>query len=303
MKNEAVSSTLLGIKPNFMKNNLIIMIVLFLTIFILCGCTKENGKPNPRPSMINFDFIDRPWWESWPDKGTEINVKMDINSQFTGDAYLVLMVGKIYQPYTIIYTLDQATDKIISAEYVYHPHIAEGFKDSLKINGFNIRSYAFFNSSYYSSLEVLNSSLEAFAKNPVDYPVYFKKISVRKGKNIEIFKIIFPRELVSIPGGVTVKLGIGRLNDEVKRRFEENFPGQYELSESDIAHQKLYFETFPDSSKTSFVFSLLHLLDEISFFPEDPQKYTGKRYFSHWHIRLNQYYGAPKLEYEEYIYK
>ena len=270
---------------------LIFSILIILTIFISCGCTRENEKPNNRLSMISFDFIDRPWWESWPDKGAEVNVKMDISSQFTGDAYLVMTVGKEYYPFTIYTILDQATNEYIATEIVYHPQIYEGFKDSLKINDFHTCSY---------SLICDNN----FVENPVDYPVYFKKISVIKGNNKENFKIVFPRELVSIPGKINVSLGIGRLNNEIKSRFEENFPGQYELSESDIAYQKLYFDTFPDSSKTSLVFSNFNLLYEVSFFKKEnmPQGYGTSNFFSH-RFSLNWYSGALQLWYEEYIYK
>ena len=281
-----------------MKN----IFVIVITICVLSGCAGERGDPHPTPYMIYFDFIDRPWWESWPDKGKEINVKLDIHSEFTDDAYLVVYTnGKEfrlhYEYVTIILATGEAkTDSIICNSYY------ESFKDSLKIDGFHIRAYRqIINDSTY----INNGNCTGFVgipfKTPFDYPVYFKKIRVRKGKNRENFKIVFPRELVSIPCKMNICLGIGRFNDEIKSRFEENFPGDYELTEQDIAYQNLYFKTFPDSSLTSFVFT--HLLREISFFPEDSQKYTGKRYFfDHW-ITLNNYYGAPNMQNVEYTYK
>jgi hypothetical protein len=167
----------------------------------------------------------------------------------------------------------------------------EGTKDNLKIDGFHIRTYAIPHELFY--IEGITT--------PTDYPVYFKEISLKKGKNKEDFKIVFPRNIASIPGRIHITVGIGRFNDEIKRRFEENFPGDFELTDRDKSYQDLYFKNFPDSSKTSMVFSNIHFLDEILFFPEDPSKFAGKRYFWYYNIILNGYNGAPRVECEEYI--
>jgi len=241
-----------------MKNIFVIALALYLTICTLCGCATVDYPS--RPYMIVFNFVDRPWWESWKDKESEIEVKLDINSQFTDDAYLVVYpLGKRYCNTT---------------KFSYF----ESFMDSLKIDGFHIRAYS-----------------TRYGGDPEAHPVYFKKIFVNKGKNQENFKIVFPRDLVSIPAAIGFSIGIGLFNDEMKKRFEENFPGNYELTELDKNIQNAYFETFPDSSKTSFVFSYPTLLNEISFFPEDSIGYKGKQYFFSHQLKLNQYAGAPDL--------
>ena len=202
-----------------------------------------------------------------------------------------------YEYVTIILATGEAkTDSIICNSYY------ESFKDSLKIDGFHIRAYRqIINDSTY----INNGNCTGFVgipfETPFDYPVYFKKIRVKKGKNKESFKIVLPRELVSIPGEIRVLVGIGRWNDEIKSRFEENFPGDYELTERDIAYQNLYFETFPDSSKTSFVFSTFRMRD-ISFFPDDSQKFRGKHYFFYHWISLGAY-DALDLQKNEFTYK
>jgi len=289
-----------------LKNVLIIAIAQFLIICFTSGCWGEKeGKPNLQPFQIYYDFIDRPYWESWEDKGSEINVKLDIRSEFSGDAYLVVStMGKEFRPYTIYRTFNLATSEVTEDSIVCNSYL-EPFRDSLKIDGFHIRAYSQLdNDSTY--VQSYTTTCSRFVKipfeTPFDYPVYIKQILVKKGKNKENFKIVFPRELVSIPGKNIIIVGIGCFNDEIKSRFEENFPGDYELTERDIAYQNLYFKTFPDSSKTSFVFSC-HLMESISFFPEDPQKFTGKRYFFYHWITLNNYSGAPNLQKVEYTYK
>ena len=277
-----------------MKNNLFLSIVLILAICFSSGCGKDE-KPNHTPYMIHYDFIGRPYWEPWQDKGKEINVKLDIRSEFSDDAYLVLWAEKEYWPYTIYHVHDPVMyEGAMDSTVVAKQPIYEGFKDSLKIDGFHIRSYYIFRHFYDDPID------GTFVGTPVDFPVYLKYIRVRKGKNSEKFKIVFPRDLVSIPGRINVLLGIGRFNDEIKSRFE-NFPGDYELSEPQISYYNLYFENFPDSSKTSLVFS--SFLGIASFYPDNFQKHAGKHYFFSQNIFLNIYSGAPRLWYEEYIYR
>jgi len=288
-----------------MKNIFIIAIVLCITICFLTGCARKNGEPNPTPHMIYYDFIDRPYWEFWPDKGKEINVKLDIHSEFTDDAYLaVYTFGKEFRSQITYQTISLVTSEITTDSIVCRSYL-ETFRDSLKIDGFHIRAYRQYLNS--DSLYIFgfspecNRFVEFPFETPFDYPVYFKKIRVKKGKNKESFKIVLPRELVSIPGEIRVLVGIGRWNDEIKSRFEENFPGDYELTEYDKANQNLYFETFPDSSKTSFVFSTFRMRD-ISFFPDDSQKFRGKHYFFYHWISLGAY-DALDLQKNEFTYK
>ena len=284
----------------------VLMAIFAIAISSGCDLTKQSGEPNTSPSMIFIrKFIDRPYWNSWLDTGSEIHVKLEIDSEFTDDAFLVLYTsGKQYLPCIHYLIYNTATSKYDKDSTVYQS-VYEPFRDSLKIDGFHIRSYSVFSNINYNSINGF------FVKNPVDYPVYFKKIRVKKGKNKENFKIVFPRDLVSIPSAMSFQIGVGRFNDEIKSRFEENFPGDYELSEWEKNLQNVYFEFFPDSSKTSFVFSNFQLLTRISFFPDEPQKLSrtdfydkilyGKFYFHQHQIFLNSYISPPRLKCEERI--
>lgn len=280
-----------------MKNILVISLVLFFTLCFFCGCAEKKGDKNPTPYMIYFDFLDRPFYESWTDKDAVINVNINIQSEFSDDAFIVLTAVKEYSPYTIYHVYDKATNVLPKDSIVYHHKVFEGFSDSLKIEGFDICSYMQFRHYYDDSVA------GTFVGAPNDFPVYFKKISVSKGKSKENFKIVFPRELVSILGKVEVNVGIGRLNDEINRRFE-NFPGEYELTEQDKDYVNFYFDIFPDSSNSSLVFSNFLFLEEMSLIPDVSVKITGKRYFKAFpRINLNGYPGAPEIRFDEYIYR
>ena len=278
-------------------------VFLVFSIFFSNGCTKESKiDPNPTPYMVSYNFVGRPYWQSWPDKGVEINVNANIYSQFSDDAFIVLSAVKIYSPYTVYHVLDKTTKEYLEPNsYVHHPHIYEGFKDSLKIDGFDIRSYMQYR--YFED----GGDFGIFVGTPVDFPVYFKKISLIKGTNKENFKIVFPRERCSIPGEVIIYMGIGRFNDEMKIRFE-NFPDVCELRECELtgrdkSYANFYFETFPDSSKTSLVFSNFELLEKMSLLPEASRNITGRYYFNYYpSIRL-WYPDAPELRYDEFIYR
>jgi len=118
---------------------------------------------------------------------------------------------------------------------------SEGFKDSLIIDGFNVCTYR---------------------QTSTEYPVYIKKIFIKKGVNIENFKVVLPKNYYKI-AKIQGNIGILRIDDEIKRNFE-NFPGEYELSQWEMDYQKKFFEAFPDSSKTSLVFSNSDFLREMS---------------------------------------
>ena len=273
--------------------------ICFISFFIFSvffsACSKTGGGEwnYHGLAMISYSFDDLPYPYYWLDKDDEINVNMIIRSDFSDDAFIVLYAVKEYRPYTRYYFLDTTTNEIEFSHYVSHPFIYEGFKDSMKIADFSIRSYF----QYHNSL--VDAKNGAYHGEPDDFPVYFKEISVRKGINREHFKIVFPRELISIPGKVHVGLGIGLYNDEMKKRFEI-FPEVCELYDEDITYKNFYFEAFPDSSMTSLAFSSFTLLGRIYFFPE----VSGKPFFiGRPGITLNEYGGAPEMRFDEYIYK
>ena len=152
-----------------MKNVLVISIALFLVIFTLSMCNCDFN-PSEATSIIHFsnsvDFHLR-------DNGTELDVKLDFQSKFSDNAFLILLVGKEYPTYT------------------------EGFKDSLKIKGFSIRSYSL---SYDYCINDAGS--------PFDYPLYIKTISIKRGQNKESFKIVFPRNIASISEVICVEVTV-----------------------------------------------------------------------------------------------
>ena len=146
------------------KNNFVIAIVLCLTIYILSMCRGycKVDWSYPATHLIQFNKqID------YQINGAELEVKLDINSSVTDEAYLVLYVEKEYSA------------------------VLEGFKDSLKIDGFHVRSY-----------HIPNGCSADEVPTPVDYPVYIKKTSIKKGVNRENFKIVFPKNIASIPAKV-----------------------------------------------------------------------------------------------------
>ena len=173
-------------------NNFVLAITILVIACFVPRCSRSKCAiewPIPATHLIQFKkqvtyHLDK--------NGTELNVMLDFNSVIADDACLILYAEKEYH----LLSLDAPVE-------------LEGFKDSLKIDGFHVRSY-FLPTGCYAD-EVLN---------PVDYPVYIKKVSIKKGANREEFKIVFPRNIASIPGKVMVSAGIVRLNDEIRNNFE-----------------------------------------------------------------------------------
>jgi len=210
-----------------MKNNFIIITALLLTVSTFSMCKPYCEVLWNYPAAHLFRFNKSTSYEM-NKNGVELDIKFDISSDVVDDAYLVLYAAKEHPP-----------------------DLLEGFKDSLKIDGFHIRS-CFIPNSYYSD-EVLT---------PVDYPVYFKKTAIRKGKNLENFKIIFPRNIKTIKEKVVITTGLVRYNDEIENKIELGLPRDYIINNQIYVgrwhfnnYQKIFFETFPDSSKISLAFS------------------------------------------------
>ena len=212
-----------------MKYNLILSIGLILAIFPSC-CRKSACVDFATPSVINTIIVDYQL-----KNGTELDVNLDFHSDIADDACLVIYFVKHY------------TGK------------KEGFKDSLKIDGFHIRCYTSKHIYYHG------------AGAPDDYPVYIKKIFVEKGKNKENFKIVLPKNIDLMPY-MSIGLAIVRYNDAIKSNIENfpEFPSHfhrfYHITQSEINdYQQSYFECFPDSSKTSLVFSYFPFLINMSY--------------------------------------
>ena len=215
---------------------------MVLTICIFSKCSSCDIKP---PSPYSSIKIISPAVYQLNENGTEVDIKLDIHSFVEDDAYLVLRVEKLCHQYSS-----------------NTPSIYEGFKDSLKIEGFHVRSYSTLYN--YNGITDTDGSI-------VDFPMYIKKTSIRKGNNKEEFKIVLPRTLSSINAQVRVLIGIVRFNAEIKNNFE-NFPDKYKWSVTTQcdhgnfdSYPKFYFENFPDSSKTSFVFSNFYILESMSW--------------------------------------
>jgi len=216
-----------------MKNKLVTSITLFFAIYFLGECTHCKIEWDyPAAYLIQFKKqVDFQLNES----RKELDVQLEINSGFTDDAYLVLYVEKEYAS------------------------VLEGFKDSLKVDGFHVCSY-----------HIPDGCSANEVPTPVDYPVYTKKTSIKKGKNSVNFKIVFPKNIASIPAKVIVSVGIVRFNEEIKNNCKadrSNF-GYYGYGYDGFTnkhncfdnYQKLFFEAFPDSSNTALAFSKFDFL-------------------------------------------
>jgi len=201
-----------------MKNIIfLIAIVSVLAICILSGCCFSDVDPIS-PDMIKiYDSIDY----QLNNNGKELEVKLNFHSDFADEAFLIVKVSKKNQRGQI-----------------------EGFRDSLKIDDFHIRSYVVNDEDTY-----------------LDSPIYVKNVLVAKKKNHESFKIIFPRNIVSMAGEVIINVGVVRYSVQIKNNFENHHMWDYWESRNYIPN---YFKAFPDSSKTSFVFSDSHWLREFS---------------------------------------
>ena len=224
-----------------MKHITVIVYKLFIIVcFILMwSCSYCKVKPPDPPTVIQLESsVDYQLDKS----GTELDMKLEFHSDIMDDAYLILQVEKLCQ--------------------IYSPAIFEGFRDSLRIDGFKVRSYSIY---YFYNID--SYSIDTVG-TPVDYPIYIKKLFVKKGKNNEDFKIVFPRNITSNSAKIRVWIGIVRFNDEIKRNFEK-FPEKYQYSSMshNIAnnYKKFYLNVFPDSSNTSLVFSNFSFIEEMSW--------------------------------------
>ena len=197
-----------------MKNNFIITIALFFTMCILHGCHfVEECDPSLNDEyLIQFEDLDY----QLHNNGAEVDVNFEIRSDFTDDACLILKVVKEF-----------------SRE---NPKRYEGFKDSLKIDDFDVRSYAITESGQI--ITGLNT--------PVDFPIFVKEFFINKGKNSVSFKIIFPKNIALYEGNVYVDIFATKFNIEIKSSLND-------IKSFYQSHP--YFEFFPDSSGISFAFS------------------------------------------------
>jgi len=202
-----------------MKSIFAVFIALTLTICV--SCRNANDCEPGIPSIFSMDqMIDYEFNKTI----TVLELKPEIHSKISCEAYLIVFLSKRYSPLSLV-----------------EPFKNEGFKDSLKVDGFHVRAYSFFS---------------------VDYPVYIKKVSIRKGENRVSFKIVFPKNysgIANVIGGI----GILRIDEEIINRFE-NLPSDYELEESQKEYVENYFEAFPDSSKTSLMFTGLYMFREMT---------------------------------------
>ena len=160
-----------------MKKLVIIVIIAVIPICLFSKCSSCEIKP---PSPYSSIKIIYPAVYQINENGTEVDITLDIHSYIEDDAYLVLRVDKLCHQYSS------------NALSIYG-----GFEDSLKIAGFNVRSYSTF--YHYNSIIDTDGSI-------VDYPMYIKKTSIRKGNNKEELKIVFPRTLSSINAQVRVQI-------------------------------------------------------------------------------------------------
>ena len=170
-----------------MKNNFVVAIFQFLTIYIIVhGCDRDPCRGVLiMPAMeeiesIRFNLIDY----QLNNNGTELDMKLYFDSDFADNACLALFVYKRF-----------------NSSPSYLPFNAEGFKDSLKIDGFHIRSYT---TSFYDDWGI---------GTLFDFPVYAKYAFIEKGKNQESFKIVFPNDIAINEGKVFVDFIVFKFNE------------------------------------------------------------------------------------------
>jgi len=226
-----------------MKNVFFIAIAIILTI---CGSKAccfgvEIDPPYEEKYQIRFNNN-----QDLQINGTELDVKIDFFSDFTDNACLILSVVKEF-----------------SKE---DHHIYEGFRDSLEIDNFYIRSYSIkiYNPSNLSSISLYDNIMNG-SISPIDFPVYVKNIFINTGKNYESFKIAFPENISSTAGSIYVDIAIVRFNKDIKRKFEMQTRLTY-LS---------YYKIFPDSSVTSFIFTEPKEMNNLSAV-HTTEHYSGK---------------------------
>ena len=213
-------------------SNFVLAIVLFITTGFSNGCGDPCKGVVIKPDHdiryhIEFSY---PVDYQLNNNGKELDVTLEIISDFAENACLIVYAGKAFL----------SENPLPGSKFRY-----EGFKDSLNIDGFHIRSYSIYDANDLSS--------------PVDFPVYVKNVFVNEGKSAESFKIVFPDSFEIILQGnwvsglntehVFVYVGIVRFNDEIKSKFNFNTYSHINNPNND------FFKFFPDSSSTSFVFS------------------------------------------------
>ena len=217
----------------------IALLALSFAIYTVPQCTRCNHCQIEWaiPAATDLFQLNKPIEYQMNSDNTELDVKLNFNSGFADDAYLVVYAEKEYAS-----TL---------------PSVLDGFKDNLKINGFHVRSY-FIQNGYHAD-EVITS---------VDYPVYVKNISVKKGINRESFKIVFPRNIASMQANVSINVGIVRYSNEIKDKFENHTTVNHGVDGNELFgyenYKNLFFESFPDSSKTALAFSNFDFLFDLS---------------------------------------
>ena len=114
---------------------------------------------------------------------------------------------------------------------------------------------------------------------PCDFPVYVKKIRLKKGKNVEQIRINFEQRIRSgnwnLPeNNPIISLAVVRWNDQIQTQIV-NYPWNFQPSLADRITYNQYFKAFSDSSLTSFVFSNFYHLQEMSKLYDEEDLFEG----------------------------
>ena len=215
---------------------------------------------------------------------TNLDIHLEVTSDITDDAF-------------ILFALSDFSASDIQKDEIF---TIKGYKGGYSIDNFSIRSYGVlpvnlnwqipkyvsekeyeyllsadwfselsipFGLAYYNGDIVPNDRAYYMnfeeSSSPFDFPVYFRKIYLKKGKNIEKATIKFEQPLdrgVNDPG---IYLYVLRMNEKIKNQIE-SYPDNYQLSLSEKILYNQYFKAFPDSSLVSFVFSRADLIMKMS---------------------------------------
>jgi len=143
---------------------------------------------------------------------------------------------------------------------------------------------------------------------PYDFPVYLKKIQLKKGKNVDQIHLKFEQRIRSgnwnFPvNDPIISLSVLRWNNQIKTQIE-NYPFNYQPSLVDRINYNQYFKVFPDSSISSFVFSNAQYLWEMSkltdgnnLFDDSLRDFLDDGYYNMTHSfsrRLTSYIGQER---------
>jgi hypothetical protein len=250
-----------------------------MLIFMASGCGKhvENICGDRMAGPLNTLWIGNVKFVL-DDKGTNLGVIFEISSDITDDACVLISLidDFVRTDSSTIFIKGYQKGFSISdysiRTYARMPMDAE-YCDAYYTRAFDYNIYPISEESY-SGMFINNHKILVDDATPLDFPVYIKKIHLKKGVNNEKVNIKFEQPLEYPINNPSIRLHVLRINDRIKKQIE-GYPSKYEPCEYARLLHDMYFKTFPDSSLTSFVFSSHLLMIEMS-------RLTGDEWRAHY---------------------